>query len=184
VSTATNSIELDGHGFATGDTVRFRAEAGGALPSPLSEETDYYAVATNDDRFQVSPAVGGSAVDLLTAGSRVVVIAPLPMASACAWASRVLDDMLPAAVVPLTSPYPEIVRMTAAELAIWKLGTYTGAASKSLTEMVDFAQKRIARWAKGVPIRGTNAPASANLSASATADFVDSRGWSRYGGIG
>lgn len=184
VSVALNSIELDGHGFATDDTVRFRAEAGGSLPSPIAAETDYYVITVNDDRFSVSASIGGSAVDFTTAGSRVIVIAPLPLASACTWASRVLDDMLPAAVVPLTAPYPEIVVMTAAELAIWKLGTYTGAQSKSLTEMVDFAQKRIARWAKGAPVRGANAPESANLSASATANFTDSRGWSRYGGIG
>lgn len=183
VSTSANTIELDGHGFATGDTITFRPESGGALPAPLVEGVDYYAIEVNESHFRVTDAPAGAALDLTSAGSRVVVIAPLPIASALAWASRILDDMLPAHVVPLTAPYHEIVRITCAELAIWKLSQFTGAGSKSLTELVDFAQKRLARWGKGVPIRGVNAPPPANLAASASASPLDARGWTRFGGI-
>ena len=183
VSVATNSVELDGHGYDTGDQVQFRAEAGGSLPVPIVEGTTYYAVDIDDAHFQVAPSLGGAVIDLTTAGSRVIVISRLPREAAIEWASRVVDDMIPAAVVPLSAPYPPLVRMTTAELAVWKLGVFSGNNPKSLTEMIDFAQKRLARWAKGVPVRGVNAPAPANLSASAAAFVTDSRGWSRYGGI-
>lgn len=183
VSVASGAIELDGHGFALNDALSMRAEGGGAMPSPLVVGTTYTAIPVDGSHFRVAAQAGGVAIALTTAGSRLVVIAPLPIAFAIAWASRILDDMLPAAVVPLASPYPEVVKMTAAELAIWKLATFTGNASGSITQMIDFAQKRIARWASGVPIRGTNAPAPAGLAVNAAVARSDSRGWLRYGGI-
>lgn len=183
VSVAGNWIGIDGHGFATNDTVLFRAEAGGTLPSPIVDGTEYFAIRLTDGRFQIAAAVNGAALDLTTTGSRVLVIAPLPIASAIVWASSVIDDMLPAHVVPLVAPFPEIIRITAAELACGKLGTFTGAKSASLTELVDAARKRVERWAKGIPIRGTNAPPSANLAGSATAPYLDARGWAQYGGL-
>lgn len=183
VSAADDSIELDGHGFADDDPVSFRAESGGTLPAPLAEGVEYRAIALDASFFRVAATAGGAAIDLTTSGSGVVVIAPLPIAGALDWASRVIDDMLPAHVVPLSAPYPEIVRMTCAELAAGKLLTLTGQASKSLAEMVDFAQRRLARWAKGVPVRGTNAPAPASLAQGATLPYYDARGWARYGGL-
>jgi hypothetical protein len=184
VSVPGNWIGIDGHGFATNDTVLFRAEAGGTLPAPLVDGQEYYAIRLTDGRFQVATAVNGAAVDLTTTGSRVLVIAPLPIASAIVWSSSVIDDMLPAHVVPLALPIPEIVKITAAELACGKLGTFTGAKSATLTELVDSARKRLERWAKGVPVRGVNAPiAPANLAGSATVPHLDARGWARYGGL-
>lgn len=182
VSTASNWIELEGHGFASGDAVLFRAERGGVLASPLAAGVTYYALPVTDDTFRVSETVGGSAVDLTTEGEGVIVIAPLPILESISWASRLIDDMLPAHVVPLTAPYPAIVVMTCAELASGKLLGSNGAKSKSLTEMVDFARTRLARWAKGVPIRGENAPKAANLAVVATLPYDDARGWNRYGG--
>lgn len=177
VSISANTVELDVHGFAQNDLVSFRAEAGGALPAPLVVGTDYYVIPVTESTFQVATASGGVAVDLTTAGSRFVVIAPLPVAATIAAISSLIDDMLPGHVVPLTAPYPEIVRLTAAELVSQRLGLRGG------PEVVDTAFKRLARWAKGIPIRGTNAPTSAGLAVSAAAGYSDSRGWNTYGGI-
>jgi hypothetical protein len=184
VSTAASTLAIDGHGFATDDPVSFRAEAGGSLPAPLAAGTAYFAKPTTDDAFQVAATAGGAAITLTTAGARVIAIAPLPIASAIAWASRLVDDMLPAHLVPMVAPnIPEIVRMTVAELAAGKLLGRTGSASKSLAEMVDAARKRLERWGKGVPIRGENVPVAANLAASASVPYTDPRGWSRFGGL-
>jgi hypothetical protein len=183
VSTSVDTIEVNAHGFSLNDTLTFRAEAGGSLPSPLVSGTTYYAVPVDDSHFKVASAADGAAINLTTAGSRIVVVAALSVDGAIDWASRVIDDMVPAHVVPLDSPYPEIVRMTCAELAAGKMMAMAGTVSKSLMDITDAANKRIERWAKHVPIRGTNAPAPANLAASATLPYADARGWSTYGGL-
>jgi hypothetical protein len=183
VSTSSNAFTLDVHGFAQDDPVSFRAEAGGSLPSPLEAGTTYYAIPLTDSTFSVATSEGGSAVDLTTAGSRVVVIAPLPIDKAIRWASRVIDDSLPAHVLPLTEPIHELVKMTCAELAAGKLAARSGSASKSLADIVEAAEKRLARWAKGIPLRGENAPNPANKAQSATVPYSDPRGWNRYGGL-
>lgn len=184
VDATANTITLNTHGFAQDDPVSFRAEAGGSLPAPLGEGLYYFAAPVTDDSFSVALTASGAVIDLLTEGTRTIVIAPLPIAAAISWASRVIDDMLPAHLVPLALPVAEIVRMTCAELAAGKLLSRTGAQSKSLSEIVDAANKRLSRWALGVPIRGENAPAPANLATSATVPYRDSRGWSQFGGIG
>jgi hypothetical protein len=182
VSASADAITLDVHGFSLNDLVSFRADASGSLPSPLVAGTSYYAIPLTESTFSVSATEDGDAVDLTTAGSRVLVIAPLSLEDACAFGSRLVDDCLPAHVVPLESPYPELVVMTAAELAIWKATTGKGS-SKTLTDMVDQARKRLERWAKGVPIRDENAPAPANLAVGASAALNDPRGWTRFGGL-
>lgn len=186
-STSADAITLEQHGFETDTPVRFRAEAGGSLPSPLAEGTTYYAIAVDEDTFQVTAAEGGSAIDLTTAGERIVVIGPSPMDAAREFGSRAVDDLLPAHVVPIDeSAVPPIVRITAAELAAWKLvGATGGQQSKALADIITAAQARIDRWAKGVPVRNPDAPAPANLAVSAGASSAcnDSRGWNRYGGL-
>jgi hypothetical protein len=183
VDATANTFALDVHGFSLDDPVSFRAEAGGSLPAPLASGTTYYAIPTTDNAFSVSATAGGAAVNITSAGSRFLVIAAFPVGAAISWASQVIDDMLPAHVVPLgVDAIPEIVRMTCAELAAGKLAARAGAQSKSLTEVVDAAGKRLARWGKGVPIRGAVVPPSASLSASATVPFRDPRGWNRFGG--
>lgn len=183
VSVADDAITLDGHGFESGDPVSFRAEAGGSLPAPLVAGTSYYALPITGDTFSVSATVGGSAVNLTTAGANTLAIAPRPIAAAITWSSRLIDDMLPAHVVPLTEPYHPLVRMTCAELSAGKLLGLQGAASKSLSEMIDAAHKRLARWAKGIPLRGDNVPTAAQKATSATVPYADRRGWNRHGGL-
>lgn len=201
VSVSADTLTLDVHGLADDDAFSVRATAGGALPAPLAEETTYYAHPLDEARFQARAIAGGPAIDITTAGDaeRVLVIVPLNPLGWIQWASRVIDDMLPAHVVPLvrvddaglredqagydptTGKFPEIIVMTCAELAIGKGLGFGGTASKTLSAAVDFAQKRIARWAAGVPVR-TKGQTPANLSAAASVPYRDPRGWNRFGG--
>ena len=178
VSTGTEILTLDGHGFRAGAKLLFRPEGGGSLPAPLVAGTTYYALPLTDSTFQVAATSGGSPINLTTAGSRVVVSTPLPMAGAIEWASALIDDMLPAHAVPLTSPYPAIVVATAAELAAWRLLSFTGGASAdALSTRLANAQRVIDRWAKGLPIRGANVPPAAGLAVVAATMATDARGW-------
>ncbi len=180
---STDAIVLDEHGFATDDQVFVRAQgATGALPAPLVAGTPYYVIRVSEFVFKLAAAPAGGPIDLTSDGFNVLVYAPLPFAEAIAWASRLIDDMLPAHVVPLSAPVPELVRFTCAELAAWKLSARGGPTSKSLGEIVDAARKRLERWATGVPVRGENEPPAANLATSAAAP-ARAGDWSRFGGI-
>jgi hypothetical protein len=183
VNASSNAFTLDVHGFALNDLVSFRPGPGGSLPAPLAEGTTYYVIPLSESTFSVAAAAGGGAVDLTTAGARVYVIAPLPVEAGLAAATSMVEDMLPAHLLPLTAPYPVIVVMTTAELAAAKLAAMQGNETASLSTTLDLAQKRLARWAQGIPIRGPNAPAPANLAAAAAAAPLDFRGWSRWGGL-
>lgn len=193
VDTTANTFALGDHSFATGDPVHFRAELGGSLPAPLVAGAVYYAIATTEDTFQVSATVGGAAIDLTTAGSEILVIAPLPIDQAIAYGARVIDQALVAHAVPLTAPYPELVVMTNAELAAGKLGYFSGGTSKSLADMLVSAQARLDTWAKGVPVRGDNTAPEERTNLAVTAPTVaaasaaapcDRRGqWMRYGAL-
>ena len=184
VSSGTDTISLDGHGFSADVPVTFRADAGGTLPDPLVAGVTYYATAVNDGSFAVSATAGGSTIDLTTAGSRILVIQPLPIDAAIAWASACVDDMITAHPTPLATPYPPIVAMTTAELAIGKLLSLVGRGTDRLTAAVDAAQTRLARWGRGRPIRGANTSGltHTSLGATATLPFLDTRGWHRSGG--
>src|SRR6185295_16816878 len=105
---------------------------------------------------------------------------------------EMLNDMTPAQAVPYddVALYPDgvpaIIRMTAAELAAGKLLAGCGAASKSLSEVVDSATKRLARWSGGVPLRGTPEATRVNVAAPAptiATTATDARGWKRFGGL-
>lgn len=187
VLASTDTFTLDEHGFQADDAVSFRGQgAGAAMPAPLVAGVTYYVVPlvpASDYAFKVALTPSGAAVDLTSDGTNVLVIAPLPKAQAIAWASRIVDDIAPAHVVPFVLPVPEIVRMTTAEIAAWKLAARSGPVSKSLSEIVDAARKRLERWGTGVPVRGENAPPAANLAASVTAPISDSQGWAKFGGI-
>jgi hypothetical protein len=191
-SASTDAFTLDVHGFDTDDIVTFRADVstGGVLPTPLVAGVMYFAIPVTESTFKVSASLGGSAIDLTANGTRVVVIAPLPVDDAIEYASNVVDDMLPAHVVPMVAPYSPIVVMTVAEIAAWKLAARSGGQSKSLTDIVDAARKRLERWATGVPIRGENSPERSGLAASGSATSTTSsrssggcNDWRRFGGF-
>ena len=94
-----------------------------------------------------------------------------------------IDDTLPAHVVPLPEPCPEVVRMTCAELVVWKMLARSGGASETFSEVSKEARIRLEKWARNVPIRGSNAPVAAGLSTASVAR-TDARGWTKYGGVG
>lgn len=183
-----DTFTLGEHCFSDDDVVRLRPAAGGSMPGGLTAGATYYVKVVDDVHFQLAASSGGAAINILTAGQSVLVVAPINYQAACAWASQIVFDMVPAHAVPFTSPVPPILRMTAAELAARKIMQVTGSGeSVSLTALADLALKRVERWATGVPIRDANATAAANLAASATlsptAPNTDRRGWGQYGGL-
>lgn len=187
IDPAADTITINEHNFFDGDTVRLRPAAGGSMPGGVVEGQSYFVKVVDDARFQLEVAEGAGAVDIQTAGLSVIVVAPVNYTAACAWASGVICDMVPAHAVPFLDPVPPILRTTAAELAARKIMNVTGSGEPvSLTAMADAAFKRVERWATGVPIRDANATEAANLAASSTstsAAAADPRGWGRYGGL-
>ncbi len=189
VSVSANTLVLGCHDFAEDDAFSVRGDAGGTLPAPLTANTTYYAAPVSEDTFRAKSSSGGSLVVLTSAGDaeRVIVIAPLPVEKWIAWASRLIDEMVPGHLVPFGPDLvdvPEIVRMTCAELAAGKGLGFGGASSKSLTAMVKDARTLLSQWAKGVPVRGDRDKTEpANLAVTASVPFADPRGWNRYGGI-
>jgi hypothetical protein len=188
VYTSTDMIELDEHGFRDEAAIVFRVEDGGEMAAPLVAGTTYYVVESTDAAFQVSATAGGVALGLTTAGSDMIVSTALPKQEAIEWASGWLDEHLPAHVVPLEAPYPITAVAIVAQLAIAKLASYSGGSSATLAEAILFAQKQVDRWAKGIPIRGVNAPSPANLAVVASGTTVDARtgarGWSSRNSAG
>ncbi len=184
----SDTLTLGEHCFSDADLVRLRPANGGSMPGGLVEGAPYYVLVVDDARFQLEASVGAGPVDILTAGASVLVVVPVNYTAACAWASQVVFDMVPAHAVPFVDPVPPILRMTAAELAARKIMQVTGSGeSVSLTALADLALKRVERWATGVPIRDANATEASNLAASAvlspTAPLTDRRGWGQYGGL-
>lgn len=182
VDASSNILTLDGHGFAADDELVFRAEDGGSLPGGISAGTTYYAKPLTDATFQVAATAVGAAIDLSSTGSSVVVVVQLPIESAIRWASAMVDSFLPAHLVPMTAPYNELVVATAADLAVARLLAYTGQASTQIADKLAAAQKLLERWAKNFPIRGVNAPASAQLAVAGSSTSSDPRGWAPSGG--
>lgn len=184
IDPAADTIALDQHGFSPDARVLFRAVSGGSLPLPLSAGVAYFALPITESLFSVALTPGGSAIDLTTPGARVLVCRQLPIAESIAWSSRVIDQNLPAHAVPKDGePIHELVKMTCAELAAGHLLSGTGGGSATLSALVDAAVLRLAKWAKGIPLRGPNAPQPTNLAATPVAAFsVRAKDWTRYGG--
>jgi hypothetical protein len=65
-----NDIWSPAHGLAAGNSVLFWATIGASLPTGLSEDTEYFVIATGltTDSFRVSATLGGSAVDITAVG--------------------------------------------------------------------------------------------------------------------
>jgi hypothetical protein len=177
-SATTNEIELEDHGFDEGDRVTFRANAPGVLPDPLVEGTQYYVLEPTDgNHFSVSLTDGGAAVNLTTDGNYFLAVFALDPVKWIRVASSLIEDSLPAHVVPLEEPYPEIVKITCAELAAAKGLRYLERGTDTFSDVLDKATRRIERWGRGIPIRGPNVPPHAGLSAVSTVPARDVRGY-------
>ncbi len=194
-SATSSTCTLDLHGFETGDEILFRPSGDGAMPAGLSAGTTYYAEFATEHTFRVRATAGGAAITFTDADADepIVVVAPLNRSAAIEYADRLIDDMVPGQTVPFDNAtyYPDgvpaIIKMTSAEIAAGKLLAISGSASRSLADTVDAAVKRLERWAKGLPVRGTPDASRANLSVSsppaAVSVCTDSRGWRRWGGL-
>jgi hypothetical protein len=177
VSASTDAFELDGHGFATDDEVRFRAESGGAMPSPLVVGTTYYAIPVDDTHFQVSATAGGAAINLTSGGESVVVSTSLPVDDVIERYSRFVDDHMPAHLVPFEAPIPIRVVAIVAELSAQRLLWISGQRSIAMDAIEAAAHKELARWAAGIPLRDTDATARANLATARAVSRTAGRGW-------
>ena len=167
------------------------------MPAGLSAGVTYYAERVSDHAFKVRATASGASITFTNATDPLVVVAPLNRAAAIEWAARLIDDMVPGQAVPFddVTLYPDgvpaIVQFTCAELAAGKLLALVGSASRSLSEVLDGANKRLTRWAAGIPVRGTPDTSRANQAAAAPAATSallattgsDPRGWRRWGAL-
>jgi hypothetical protein len=179
---ATDTLELEGHGFATDDAVLVRAMEGGTLSAPLVAATTYYVIYVSDSTFKLSATAGGAAIDLTTTGVGMHVTIALPFTEVLEFYSRFVDAFLPAHLVPLTAPYPTTVVALVAELAGKRLQLIAGVSSTAMTEVEIAAKAQLERWAKG---QAEPAIAPSMLAVTATlGDAADARGWCGSGGSG
>ncbi len=174
---------LDQHGFELNRPISFRSVCG-TLPPEIVEGVEYYALPTSASMFQVQ-ILEDSGPNIITDSSdTIMVITPLPLNQAIAWAAAIMYDMMPAHAIP-DSPTPStvapIVRYTCAELAAAKVLAVEGACADTLSKVIEVTMKRLERWAKGVPLRSDLAPAQTNLTVYSTKKG-DPSGWSKYGG--
>jgi len=155
---STSTITLSEHGFATGDALTLRATAGGALSSPLTSGTTYYAIYVNDSEFQVATTPTGSPITLTTDGVSVMVTADLPFDAILEFYSRFADGFLPAHAVPLVTPYPITVVAIVATLAAKRLQILSGVTSESMKDEEIAAKAQLERYATGIPVRDAAPP--------------------------
>ena len=178
VDASANVLTIDGHGFALDDEITFRVEAGGSMPSPLVAGTTYYAIPVTSSTFQVATSAGGSAVNLTTVGENVVAVVPPPWARWIAAASGELEDVLRAHLVPLSAPYPEVVVSYTAGVTAGKALRWCGTKTDQLDADLQRVRLQLKDWcSKAIPLRGTNAPISANRAVRAAVVNTDPNGW-------
>lgn len=182
VDVATNSIELDSHGFEDNDRVTFDPCEGGSLPAPLTAETQYFVKRANQSRFRVSLTSGGADVDLTSIGAGGFAVAiELPFDAVLEYCSRWVDTLIPAHAVPLVAPYPNVVTVTVAELAARKLMHLAGHRSESVDEYEALARERLKDWARGIriadPIVRDNVQTNLAVKGRSSATQLSARGW-------
>jgi hypothetical protein len=181
---SNDTITLDDHGFADGDAIVFRAAEGGTLSAPLVAGTTYYVKSSTDISFQVSATSGGSAINLTTDGTNVLVASSLPYDDVIEFYSRWAEGYLPAHSVPLAKnsdgKYPMLVVGIVAQLAAKKLMQLAGHVSESVNDFQDQCAKELERYAKGLTLRveaPNQKPANLAASASLVSSGTDERGW-------
>ncbi len=185
VSSTTWVFTLAGHGLATDDAISFRAESGGSLPTGLSAGVVYYAIYVSPDTFQVAASAGGSAIHVSTTGSNVIAVPQVPWSRFIDECSAMTEQTVPAHAVPLLNPdltVPEPIRaFTAAQVAMRVLA-FCGRETDAVQGQMEYWGKLADKWARGVPLRGVQRPASANVAITRSAAQVDPRGWDRGNG--
>jgi len=175
VDIGANALELAGHGLKDDDAIQFTADAGGELPTPLALLTPYFAKLidvggeNDENRFQVSATLGGSAVDLSDEGTapfRVAVPLGPTIDRYLAQFSRWADRKCIAHKVPFEEPYPDeivyIVRLrtTLQVIADLNLGGFAHLAGRERDAIADFLAFA------ATPLRDERATASTNRAVS------------------
>lgn len=170
INTSSGVYTLDGHGFVgpgSRTAVTFRVEDGGTQQTGITAGTSYYAEALTDSTFQVYAASsGGSAMVPASAGSLVVVVAP--MADLREYYSRWVDSFFPAHAVPFEEPYPPFIVGITAQLANFPSLAATGQRSETLKEIETAAAAQIKRFAAGMPLRSALATPSTNRAVASS----------------
>lgn len=181
-SVSADTITIDGHGLETGDAVKVRAVEGGTLASPLDEDTTYYAIRVSNAEIQLSDTVGGSTIDITAAAVSMIVSREPDFDYWIQFYSRWADTSFPAHMVPFgrTEPVPPLVSGLVADLCAKRMFNVGGSASDTLKDMETASVAQLARFATGMPLRGSPAPAPTNL-AIAQAGLIDPRGWTPWG---
>lgn len=177
---ATDVLELDEHGFETDDAVTVRATDGGVLASPLVAGTTYYVIRVNDGAFKLAATAGGTALDLTTDGTSMVVTAQVAFDRLLARFSRMVDGFVPH-LAPFTAPYPDEVIAAVCELTAARVQLLCGVTSVSMKDVELAAKAQLERWSKGVPVRDAAATISTNRAVIASAG--DPRGWGASGSL-
>jgi hypothetical protein len=72
VDDATDTFTSNSHGLADDTVVKFRATT--TLPGGITASDSYYVISSATNTFQVSQTVGGSAVDLSSAGAGTIYV--------------------------------------------------------------------------------------------------------------
>ncbi len=177
VLAATDTFELEEHGFETGDELVVRALQGGSLPGGLSASTTYYAKRVTADTFQLSSTPSGPTIDLTTDGQNVLVASPLPFDEVLEFYSRFVDTCVPAHAAPFEAPYPVLIVATVATLAAKRLQNISGTASNIMSELERGARDMLKDFQAGKPLADPLATTPTNLAITGEASTTDPRGW-------
>jgi hypothetical protein len=162
VDTVGHDLEVGGHGCSTDDPLEFRLEPGGALPSPFTAGTIYYAkpVTDSDDLLQVAAAPGGPAIVITTAGTPPFSIVPSVrpiIHGAIQSVSRWIEDRIPAHAVPLSvdtnGNYPPAIRQMCAVLSAEQTLAILGQYSTLLAAQADQMRANAKMMLDGLPSR-------------------------------
>jgi hypothetical protein len=175
----TDVITYDGHGFETDDPVTVRAVEGGSLSSPLAAGTTYYVIRLSNSTFKLAATAGGSAIDLTSDASEMVVLRDPAFDDIIEFYSRWVDGFFPAHLVPFQVPIPVLVKGIVADLAAKRLLNIAGQDSAILNTAELAAKAQLERYfSNGMPVRDEKATSSANAAVSSTvASAGDPRGW-------
>lgn len=159
---SSSVLTLDDHGMASDDIVMFRAESGGALPSPIVAGTSYYVISLSDSTFRIAPTAGGDALSLTGTATNMLSIAPIPWDRWIEDESALIDTKCPAHVVPFTT-VPVVVRRYVSAMVAQRAGIATGQATPALDAVIKDIRADLDGWLRGIAIRGTNAPTRAQV---------------------
>jgi hypothetical protein len=153
-SASTDRISVDSHGLEDGAPVSFRAESGGAVPSPLVTGTTYFVRDATEHTFKVAATDEGTAISLSSNGTNVLMVLEIPWDGWLEAASQQVDNLLPANATPFVAPYPPVVvNYTALIVASWAL-TFGGKGSDLIASEFDRALEELKTWRKfGIPAR-------------------------------